>query len=165
MLQVSQWTILSSLHSCPPGVGKDGNCWNPSKRRQKPWCFTNHPNRLLDTIDDVSQILGDRQISISRELTKMYEETIRGSAGEILESLQGKKVKGEVTLVIAGAVWDNTVYSTEEIRARFQEARKDSESSTRDIVDALSEELDMPRKEIYKQVIDFINETDHTEAS
>ncbi len=149
----------------PSRRGKRRQLLESIKEETKTMVFYESPNRLLDTIDDVSQILGDRQISISRELTKMYEETIRGSAGEILESLQGKKVKGEVTLVIAGAVWDNTVYSTEEIRARFQEARKDSESSTRDIVDALSEELDMPRKEIYKQVIDFINETDHTEAS
>lgn len=149
----------------PSRRGKRRQLLESIKEETKTIVFYESPNRLIDTIDDVGQILGDRQISISRELTKMYEETIRGSAGEVLESLQGKKIKGEVTLVIAGAVRDNVVYSTEEIRARFQEARKDSESSTRDIIDALSEELDMPRKEIYKQVIDFMNETDHTEAS
>ncbi len=149
----------------PSRRGKRRQLLESIKEETKTLVFYESPNRLLDTIEDVSQILGDRQISISRELTKMYEETMRGSVSEVRESLQGKKIKGEITLVIAGAVRDNTGCTTEEIRVKIQEARKDPDSSTRDIVDALSEELDMPRKEIYKQVINFINEIDNTETS
>ncbi|MBW2631990.1 MAG: 16S rRNA (cytidine(1402)-2'-O)-methyltransferase [Deltaproteobacteria bacterium] len=128
------------------------------KEESKTMVFYESPNRLVATLQDINEILGDRQIAVSRELTKIYEETLRGTVSEISKSLRGKKIKGEITLVISGAVRDRAGRSAEEIRARFQEARKDPESSTRDIIDALSEELDMPRKEIYRQVLDFIKE-------
>ena len=135
------------------------------KEETKTMVFYESPNRLVAALQDISEILGDRQIAVSRELTKIYEETLRGTVSGISESLSGKKIKGEITLVISGAIKNRAGLSTEEIRARFQEARKDPESSTRDIIDALSEELAMPRKEIYKQVLDFISEDSDNEAS
>lgn len=135
------------------------------KEESKTMVFYESPNRLVAALQDINEILGNRQIAVSRELTKIYEETLRGTVSEVSESLRGKKIKGEITLVISGAVRDRTGRSAEEIRARFQEARKDPESSTRDIINALSKELDMPRKEIYRQVLDFINEDSDDESS
>ena len=135
------------------------------KEESKTMVFYESPNRLVAALQDVNEILGNRQIAVSRELTKIYEETLRGTVSEVSESLRGKKIKGEITLVISGAVRDRAGRSAEEIRARFQEARKDPSSSTRDIIDALSEEMDMPRKEIYRQVLDFIKENSNNEAS
>ena len=149
----------------PTRRGKRRQLLESIKEESKTMVFYESPNRLVATLQDVNEILGDRQIAVSRELTKIYEETLRGTVCEVSESLQGKKIKGEITLVISGAARDRSGRSAEEIRARFQEARKDPESSTRDIIDALSEEMDMPRKEIYRQVLDFINEKSNAEAS
>ncbi len=149
----------------PSRRGKRRQLLESIKEESKTMVFYESPNRLVATLQDVNEILGDRQIAVSRELTKIYEETLRGTVSEVSESLRGRKIKGEITLVISGAVRDRTVQSAEEIRARFQEARKDPSSSTRDIIDALSEELDMPRKEIYRQVLDFIKENSNNEAS
>ena len=149
----------------PSRRGKRRQLLESVKEESKTMVFYESPNRLVATLQDINEILGDRQIAVSRELTKIYEETLRGTVSEISESLRGKKIKGEITLVISGASRDRTDHSTEEIRARFQEARKNPESSTRDIIDALSEELDMPKKEIYRQVLDFIKENSHNEAS
>ena len=149
----------------PSRHGKRRQLLESIKEESKTMVFYESPNRLVATLQDVNEILGDRQIAVSRELTKIYEETLRGTVSEVSESLRGKKIKGEITLVISGAVRDRTGRSAEEIRARFQEARKDPESSTRDIIDALSEELDMPRKEIYRQILDFIKEDSNNEAS
>jgi len=136
------------------------------KEETKTMVFYESPNRLVAALQDIGEILGDRQIAVSRELTKIYEETLRGTVSEVGESLREKKIKGEITLVISGAITNpDKSGSPDEIRARFQEARKDPESSTRDIIDALSEEMDMPRKEIYRQVLDFINEDSNDEAS
>jgi len=149
----------------PSRHGKRRQLLESVKEESKTMVFYESPNRLIAALQDVNEIFGDRQIAVSRELTKIYEETLRGTVSEVSESLRRKKIKGEITLVISGAARNRTGQSAEEIRARFQEARKDPESSTRDIIDALSEELDMPRKEIYKQVLDFIKESSNNEAS
>ena len=58
--------------------------------------------RLQKTIEDVVKIMGNRYIVISRELTKKFEEFIRGFANEILSQVASRKLKGEIVLMIAG---------------------------------------------------------------
>jgi 16S rRNA (cytidine1402-2'-O)-methyltransferase len=60
------------------------------------------PHRLLRTLQDIKDMCGDRQIVVARELTKTYEEVIRGEITEVLEGLEDKKIRGEITLVVAG---------------------------------------------------------------
>lgn len=60
------------------------------------------PHRLLRTLQDIQDCCGDRQVVVARELTKLYEEVIRGPTSEVLEGLKGRKIKGEITLVMAG---------------------------------------------------------------
>ncbi len=61
------------------------------------------PHRLLKTLDSLIKYLGkDRQASISRELTKLYEETKRGSLDELYEYFSKKNIKGEFVIVISG---------------------------------------------------------------
>lgn len=65
--------------------------------------FYESPHRLLKTLTNVVEFFGEqRQVSVSRELTKRYEETIRGSAGEVLEHYSAKPPKGEIVIVVAG---------------------------------------------------------------
>ena len=52
---------------------------------------------------DVQAILGDRQVGVGRELTKLYEEIWRGSAGAAIEYFGQGKIRGELTVVVAGA--------------------------------------------------------------
>jgi 16S rRNA (cytidine1402-2'-O)-methyltransferase len=54
------------------------------------------------TLRDLLTVLGERKIVIVRELTKMFEEIIRGNISEVLAQLEGKTIKGEVTLVVSG---------------------------------------------------------------
>ena len=65
--------------------------------------FYEAPHRLLETLSDVSEILGDaRHVVVAREVTKINEEFLRGRAREILEQLKARgDVKGEITLLIA----------------------------------------------------------------
>lgn len=60
------------------------------------------PHRLKKALTDIAEVLPDRPVVVARELTKMFEETIRGTAAEILETLGDKNVKGEIVLVIGG---------------------------------------------------------------
>lgn len=83
----------------------------PTRRRRaletwKDWDRTlilyESPHRLLATLHDLLDILGDREIALARELTKAFEEVLRGPITQILDQLKGGKIRGEITLVVAG---------------------------------------------------------------
>lgn len=60
------------------------------------------PHRIRDALDDIAETMGDRSISIARELTKLYEEFFRGRVNEAREHFEAHEPRGEFTLVIAG---------------------------------------------------------------
>jgi len=60
------------------------------------------PHRLMETLEDLLVACGDRQIAVTRELTKAFEEVIRGTISEVIDILTGKRIKGEITLVLGG---------------------------------------------------------------
>ena len=65
--------------------------------------FYESPHKLIKTLTHFCEYFGeDRQLSVSRELTKLYEETIRGTAKEVLEHYTNKPPKGEIVIVVAG---------------------------------------------------------------
>jgi 16S rRNA (cytidine1402-2'-O)-methyltransferase len=64
--------------------------------------FYESPHRLSETLRDILEVLGDRDLVLTRELTKIYEEVLRGKVSEIQNTLGEKKIKGEITLVISG---------------------------------------------------------------
>lgn len=61
------------------------------------------PHRLLQMLEDLAEIAGSREIAVARELTKSYEQIIRGSAGRVLEYFRQNRPRGEFTVVISGA--------------------------------------------------------------
>ncbi len=65
--------------------------------------FYESPHRLLRFLQQLKDVFGeDRRVSVSRELTKIHEETIRGTLDEIIEFYNEKQVKGEVVVVLEG---------------------------------------------------------------
>lgn len=63
--------------------------------------FYESPHRLIKTLEQFKEFFGpDRPVSVSRELTKIHEETIRGSLTEVTHYFSGKTVKGEIVIVI-----------------------------------------------------------------
>jgi 16S rRNA (cytidine1402-2'-O)-methyltransferase len=64
--------------------------------------FYESPHRIDKTIADAFDILGDRRACIAREISKVHEEFLRGSLSELLNILSGRKLKGEIVVVIEG---------------------------------------------------------------
>jgi len=60
------------------------------------------PHRLVKTLEQIREFFGERIVSVSRELTKMHEETFTASVSEVLTHFQSKEVKGEIVIVIDG---------------------------------------------------------------
>ena len=73
------------------------------KEEERTMIFYESPHRLLKSLQQFSEYFGeDRQASVSRELTKLYEETIRGTLTEIIAYFAEKTIKGEIVIVVAG---------------------------------------------------------------
>lgn len=65
--------------------------------------FYESPFRLIKTLEQFSGFFGnERQISVSREISKIYEQTLRGTIREVIEQFNDKKVKGEIVIIVQG---------------------------------------------------------------
>jgi len=113
------------------------------------------PHRLLDTLSDIMEQFGDRKISVSREITKKFEETVRADISEVINVFKERTVKGEFVLIIEGInekelidielkKWDN-VSVEEHIKMYLQQGL-----DKKDAVKKVAEDRKLPKKEIYK---------------
>ena len=66
--------------------------------------FYEAPHRLLRTIRDIHEVLGDRDMVIGRELTKKFEEVLRGRVSELIAIFEERKPRGEFTLILSGKI-------------------------------------------------------------
>jgi len=120
--------------------------------------FYEAPHRLTDSLEDIGSAFGNREIVIARELTKLHEEISRGGPQDLLAGLLGRRIKGEITLVIAGREPESKAWSDEDIRSLYFRYRKEAGLSDRDVVDRIVEETGMSRKRVYAIVIAVISE-------
>lgn len=97
------------------------------------------PHRLLALLADVQKVLGERQVAVGRELTKLYEEIWRGPVAKAIDYFGQDRIRGEITVVIAGAdeteqVWDETAVRQAVIKAIEQGAsRKEAAARVADL--------------------------------
>lgn len=105
------------------------------------------PHRVLDTLAELSSVLGERPVVLAREMTKIHEEFLRGSAAAIREKLAARGgVKGEITLVIAGG---GGVVSTEDPLTEVDRLQKEG-LDRMSAVKAVAKRLGLPKREVYR---------------
>ena len=111
--------------------------------------FYEAPHRILDTLSDVSAVYGKRPVVVARELTKIHEEFLRGTAEEVREQLAARpSVKGEITLLIgkgAPEVEDTPV--EEAVRGLEQKG-----VPRMDAIKQVARERGLSKRDVYKQV-------------
>ena len=73
------------------------------KKDTKTLIFYEAPHRLKETLADMAEIFGDREVAIGREISKVHEEFLRGALRGILATVEQQTVRGEITLVVQGA--------------------------------------------------------------
>jgi len=112
------------------------------------------PHRLLESLTDARSILGsDRRGAICREMTKRYEETIRGTLDQLIEWSTNNEVLGEITLVFGGVEAGNEAKTNEQLLARvreFEAAGMDRKAA----IATVAQELDLPKKLVYAAVVE-----------
>jgi 16S rRNA (cytidine1402-2'-O)-methyltransferase len=116
--------------------------------------FFEAPHRLKESLEDVLEVFGsDRKGAICREMTKTYEETIRGSAEELLAWASSNEILGEITLVIEGASIGSAAATSAQMVARvreFEAAGMDRKTAIATVAD----EFDLPKRTVYAAVVD-----------
>ncbi len=115
--------------------------------------FLESPHRLLASLADLLAILGDRQICVAREMTKLFEEYWRGPISGALAHFQSREVRGEFTLVVGGKMKEErSLWSEEELLAAI-DAGLNSGKSAKEISAELAEQSGWRKKEVYALVI------------
>lgn len=109
------------------------------------------PHRLEETLHDIFTVLGERQIVVARELTKFYEELLRGSVSEVIESVSQGKVRGEVVILIAPGT--AVTQDAEPLIPVLQRLLADEELSVRDAARKAAEITGVARSEAYSEAV------------
>ena len=116
--------------------------------------FFESPHRIDDSLKDALSVFGEtRQASVSRELTKKFEQTIRGTLPELLE-WSANPTKGELVLVIAGNTEASTTSaSLEDLLAEVEQGRSEG-LSLKQSVAKVAETHSLSKSDLYQQVLD-----------
>ncbi len=114
------------------------------------------PGRVAACVADVASVLGDREVAVARELTKLHEAVLRGPALDVSARLAREEPPGEFVVVVAPPI--SGVVTDEMIRAHLLTAM--AESSTRDAAQAVAEALGVPRGRTYDLALALKREKD-----
>jgi 16S rRNA (cytidine1402-2'-O)-methyltransferase len=111
--------------------------------------FLESPYRIVEALEDIFSVLGDRRICVAREMTKMFEEYWRGTVGGAMEYFKLQPARGEFTLVIEGKTKEERGFWTkEEMRAAIERELR-NERSSKEISAELAKQSGWNKKEIY----------------
>lgn len=106
------------------------------------------PHRIERTLADLADRFGDdRPAALGRELTKLHEETVRGTLGSLRATDAVTTPRGEFVVVVAGA--PEAAPATDDDVRRALDAARDRGASTRDAVAAVADALDVPKRRVY----------------
>ena len=112
------------------------------------------PHRLLESLDDAAAIFGtERKGAICREMTKTYEETIRGSIADLQKWAEGREILGEITMVFAGVAEGSEIKTADDAVARVREYEA-AGMDRKGAIATVAEEFDLPKKIVYAAVVD-----------
>lgn len=108
------------------------------------------PHRFIKTLKDIHDILGNRRMAVARELTKIHEEIVRGTVEEIIKAFEGKKIRGEVTIILEGAKRE-AEQKIEGIKEAIQRIINEEGVSRSEAARRVAIRLGISKKEAYKE--------------
>ena len=110
------------------------------------------PRRVSSSLEDISEILGDRRIVLTRELTKMFEEVIRDRVSNVMDKIRGRNLKGEITIIIEGAQGEITA-DVADLKIYLEMLIQKEGLSLKDAVSKASKELNLPKSKVYREAL------------
>ena len=122
--------------------------------------FLESPRRLAAMLSDLSEVLGpDRPAAITRELTKTFEETRRGTLADLAAEIAETAVKGEIVVVVGPPDKDaQASVSDEDLESALRSAL--SQLSVKDAAREVAADLNLPRRDVYARAVELKNNGD-----
>lgn len=117
------------------------------KSHKETMIFYESPHRIIETLNNMLEILGNRKISISREISKKFEEIYRGTIEEIKPDMED--VKGELVIVVSGNSGENTydnISIIEHVNLYIKEGM-----TSKDAIKKVSQDRNINKNEVYKE--------------
>lgn len=128
------------------------------KTESRTLVFYESPKRIVKLLEDIVRLMGDRETVLARELTKIHEEILRGTAGQILNRLSERPViKGECTLLVSGDR-DVAEVDRKELQAALRRIRLEQNRPLAALAKEVAARYGLPRKLVYKEALEMDKE-------
>ncbi len=118
--------------------------------------FYETAGRIVKTLETAQEVLGGREMAVAREISKIYEECITGTAEELIRHFSERGAKGEMVLMIAPAEEETTEISRAEMQNQLRQ--KLQTASLKSAVKEIVEEYGANKNEIYEMALGIKNE-------
>lgn len=116
--------------------------------------FYESPRRVGATLADVARVMPGRRVAMARELTKVYEEVVRGDAAELALALGERELKGEVVLLVGPPPAAGRPAADEDDIRRRVDALVEAGDSRKDAIRRVAEQTGVARNEVYRIALD-----------
>jgi len=141
----------------PAKLGERRAALEGIKNSPRTQVFYEAPHRIVGTLADIVEVLGPaRNVVVAREVTKLHEEFLRGSAGEVLKNLKSREtVKGEITLLIAKAENQNGQPDThfrQSVRQRMEQIMMEQKVDEKAALKKVAKERGVSKSEAYREM-------------
>lgn len=111
------------------------------------------PERVLDSLADALAILGDAEVTVAREMTKLHEEFISGTISEVLEELRSREsIRGEITIVFGAVAKAAAEVSPDAVREEFERLRA-SGMRRNDAIKVIAEKFGVRKNDVYRLLL------------
>jgi len=112
------------------------------------------PHRLTDSLEDMQAILGDRQVAVAAEMTKKFERFFRGPLSEALVHFEQEPIRGEFTIVVAGAAQQSELWYEEQVNSALVKGLEISQPPSQ-LAKQVSSLSGWPRRKVYALIQDI----------
>ena len=136
----------------PSRKGKRREKISSLRQERRVLIFYESPNRLVDTLADLRELLGDRTMVVAREVTKMFEEFLRGSVSDIVNELEDKTVRGELVLMVAPSAGTEEP-GADEMTGLLEKYSCSEGLSVKDAMKRVALETGQPRSRVYETAL------------
>jgi 16S rRNA (cytidine1402-2'-O)-methyltransferase len=118
--------------------------------------FYEAPHRLRATLADMLELFGDRELVLGREVTKLYEEFLRGRISEAMAAIDRKEPRGEITLVVGGSEGEKGPLE-DAIKTEIDDLLRQG-LRVKEIAEVLGEKFSYPKRDIYRLALSAAKE-------